>query len=219
MANDGSQVFEGFINNLHDIQLTFIVVEVIIGSTTIIGSLVVLALYYREYKKSVSMKISHKYFVALTLADLVQGLIVPPLAIYVSIGIRINDRFCLESITLAVTSIFISLFLMVGMSLDRYFAITQPLKYLSNVSDLFTYVVIAGSWIGGIVVGICLYYTANISENPQTLCFVHTERTSLVFNIVSVVFLVVPSILLFLFIYSRIYMVILQAVSHSITSQ
>lgn len=220
MENGTLQVFDGFINHLHEIQLTFIIVEVIIGSTTIIGSSLVLALYYQESKKSsVSKKISHKYFVALTVADLVQGVIVPPLAIFVSFGIRTNDRFCLESMAIAVTTIFISLFLMVGMSFDRYLAITSPLKYIQlSVNGYVTYGVIVGSWIGGVVVGVCLYYTADISQNPQTLCFVHTERTSVIFNIFSVMLIIVPSILLFLFIYSRIYMIIRKAIAHDSSS-
>lgn len=216
MANDTSQVFTRFNTNLDEIQLIFVVIEVIIGLTIIIGNAIVLALYCQEYGNSVGKKNSQKYFISLAVADLVQGLIVAPLAIFVSFGVRTNDRFCLESIATAVTTIFISLFLMVGMSLDRYFAITQPLKYVSGVNDRITHTVIIGSWIGGVTVGVCLYYTADISQNPDTLCFVHTERTSLIFNIISAGFIVLPSILLFLFIYSRIYKVILQAVSHNL---
>lgn len=205
--------FDDFINNLHELQLPFIIVEIIIGSTTVIGSSIVLALYYHSYKNSVNKKTSHKYFVALAISDLLQGLIVPPLAIFVTFGVRVNDPFCLEAMTLGVTIIFISLFLMVGMSVDRYLAITRPLKYLSCVTNRVTYSVIAGSWIGGISVGFALYYTAVVSPNPEILCFIYTERTSFVFNICSLTILVIPSILLFLFIYSKIYSVILQAVS------
>lgn len=105
---------------------------------------------------------------------------------------------------------------MVGMSLDRYVAITQPLKYVSRVDDRVTFAVITGSWVGGVIVGVCLYYTADVSKHPETLCFVHTERTSLVFNIITAGFIVLSSILLFLFVYSRIYKVILLAVSCNI---
>lgn len=217
MTNGSSQVFAEFAANLNQIQLTFIIIEVIIGLSTVIGSGIVLALYYHVYRRpSANKRNSHKYFISLAVADLVQGLISSPLAIFVSFGVRTNDRFCLESIAIAVTTIFISLFLMVGMSLDRYVAITQPLKYVSRVDDRVTFTVITGSWVGGVIVGVCLYYTADVSKHPETLCFVHTERTSLVFNIITAGFIVLPSILLFLFVYSRIYKVILLAVSCNI---
>ncbi|XP_063706345.1 adenosine receptor A3-like [Culicoides brevitarsis] len=218
-TNYSSQVFDDFIHNLHDVQLTFIVVEIAIGATTVIGSMIVLALYYHTFQNSVRKKTSHKYFVALAVSDLCQGLIVAPLAIFVSFGIRTNDPFCLESMSVAVTTIFISLFLMVGMSVDRYLAITQPLKYLRVITNRVTYTVIASSWIGGIIVGVCLYYTAEISPNPERLCFVYTERTSFVFNICTVILFVIPSILLFLFIYSKLYSVILKALTPSTHSQ
>lgn len=197
---------------LADVQILFIAIEIFVGSVTIIGSLTVLALYYRVSSRSCIH--SRKYFIALALADLQEGLITSSLAIFVSFGLKVNEPYCLESIALAMHTIFVTLFLMVGMSIDRYLAIIYPLRYKTLVTNTITVCVICVSWCGSILIGFLVYYTGQAeSPHPEILCFVYTERTSLTFAVVVIVFVIVPCVCVFLYLYGQMYKVILNAVS------
>lgn len=167
--NDSFVVLKEFnVTKLEDIQKVFIVIQLFVGSVTVIGSIVILALYYRVSDRSGMY--SRKYFIALAVADLQEGLITSSLAIFVSFGVKTNDPYCLESISVALHTIFVTLFLMVGMSIDRYLAIMHPLRYKSLVTNKITITSIVISWFGGILIGFFIYYTGEYSQHPETLC-------------------------------------------------
>lgn len=208
--NDTSVVFHQFnTTKLEDVKIFFIAIQLFIGSVTVIGSLVVLALYYRVSNRTYS----RKYFIALAVADLQEGFITSSLAIFVSFGVKTNDPYCLESISLALHTIFVTLFLMVGMSIDRYLAIIHPLRYKALVTNTITLTTIGISWVGGILIGFFIYYTGECSQHPELLCFVYTERTSLTFSIACIFIVIVPCLMVFLYVYVQVYRVILNAVS------
>lgn len=215
--NDTFVIFHQFnTTKLEDVQIFFIVIQLFVGSITVIGSLVVLALYYRVSNRSGMY--SRKYFVALAVADLQEGLLTSSLAIFVSFGVKTNDPYCLESISLALHTIFVTLFLMVGMSIDRYLAIMHPLRYKALITNTITLTTIGISWLGGVLIGFFIYYTGECSQHPEILCFVYTERTSLAFSIACIFIVIVPCLLVFLYVYVQVYKVILNAVSISIAS-
>lgn len=204
-------VHEFNLTSLDDVQTIFIVVESFVGMITVLGSLVVLALYYRVSHRSGMY--SRKYFVALAIADMQEGLVTASLAIFVSFGVKANDPYCLESISVALHTIFVTLFLMVGMSIDRYLAIIHPLRYKALITNKITVTAICISWFGGILVGFLIYYTGERSQHPEILCFVYTERTSLTFSITCIFLVIIPALLVFIYVYVQVYKVILNAVS------
>lgn len=206
-----------YTTDLEDVQTVFIVIQIFVGSVTVVGSLVILALYYRVSNRSGMY--SRKYFIALAIADLQEGIVTSSLAIFVSFGVKTNDPFCLESIAVALHTIFVTLFLMVGMSLDRYLAIIHPLRYKALITNKITLTAICISWLGGILIGFLIYYTGKRSQHPEILCFVYTERTSLTFSIACIFVVIVPCLLVFLYVYIQVYKVILNAVSRVIKSK
>lgn len=209
--NENVTMFGAFTVRLNEIHITYTVIELIIGFTTVIGALTVLMLFYHERKTA---KISHKYFTAMAIGDLLQGIITPTVCVFFSRGLKVNDKYCFECFLVGCIIVFTSMFLLISMSIDRYIAIMHPIKYKSFVTKAMTYAIITGCFIGGFIVGIIVYLSEKPSDNPDTLCFVFTERTKLEFNIAIVIFIILPCVLGFLYIYIRIYHVIMDAVSN-----
>lgn len=195
---------------LNDLHIFFLTIEIIIGTVTILGSSLVLALYYHERK---SNKNSHRYFTAMAIGDLVQGFVTPTICIYFSFGITVSDPFCFESVTLGTTVVFFSMLLMLAMSVDRYFAIMKPIVYKSKVTKEITYGVIGACVIGGLLAGGITILGRKEPTNPNALCFVFSEYMQLEFNVFFLGGIVTPCLIIFVYSYVRIYGVILDAVS------
>lgn len=118
---------------LGQVQIVFISVQIVIGLTTVIGAVVVIGLYGHEGKGS---KSSHKHIISLATADLLQGMISSPIQIFLSFGVKINEKMCFEILTLGITSIFTTMFVLISMSIDRYMAILHPLYYKTHMTNL-----------------------------------------------------------------------------------
>lgn len=197
---------------LNDIHIFFLTLEIIIGTVTILGSSVVLALYYHERK---SGKNSHRYFTAMAIGDLIQGFVTPTICIYFSFGVTVTDPFCFESVIIGVSAVFVSMLLMLAMSIDRYFAIMKPIEYKSRVTKEMTYGIIFACIVGGLLGGVMTAFGKKEPNNPNALCFVFTEYIEIEYNIVFLGGIVTPCLIIFVYSYIRIYGVILDAVSRT----
>lgn len=206
----GFHIISSFNGVLDDLHIFFLTLEIIIASVTILGSGVVLALYYHERK---SDKNSHRYFTAMAIGDLLQGFVTPSICIYFSFGVTVSDPFCIESVIIGVTVVFFSMLLMLAMSVDRYFAIMKPIVYKSKVTKEITYGVIAACVVGGFVAGGLTALGQKEPNNPDALCFVFSEYMHLEYNAFFLGGLVTPCLIIFVYSYVRIYGVILDAVS------
>lgn len=206
-----SSPFDRFYYELDDSRLTFIILQSIIGVVTVLGSSIVLALFYKTRKKADGS--ARKYFIALAVSDLQGGVILTTIFLNAATGMRVNDPYCIESIAMMTYSLLVTLFLLVTMTIDRYFAILYPLKHKLYSTNGITNSVIVGDWIAGAVAGICCYVTRNErSPHPGVLCFVTKERVNDYFSAFCLLFIVFPSIVVFLFGYLRMFKVILTSV-------
>uniref|UniRef100_A0A336MVC7 CSON005914 protein n=1 Tax=Culicoides sonorensis TaxID=179676 RepID=A0A336MVC7_CULSO len=204
----GFYIISTFNVALNDLQICFIAIEIIIGLVTVLGSSIVLALYYHERK---SPKISYKYFTAMAIGDLIQGFVTPTICIYFSFGVTVSDPFCFESVVIGVTAVFVSMLLMLAMSIDRYFAIMKPMEYKSRVTPEMTYGIIFACVFGGLAGGAATALSRKEPNNPNALCFVFTEYIKVGFNATFLGAIVTPCLIIFVYSYVKIYKVILDA--------
>lgn len=77
------------------------------------------------------------YIISLAVADLLVGLIGIPCAILASVGLPKQFYACLFSVSLLVVLCTISIFSLVAVSVDRYWAILYPMSYSRNVTSKF----------------------------------------------------------------------------------
>lgn len=210
-----SSPFIHFNEELERIRPIFIILQSIIGSITIFISIIVLTLFYcSKYKSKGS---SRRFFIALTISDLQCGVICTISFNYVVQGMQINDPYCMKAITAVYYSLYVTFFLLVAMTIDRYFSITHAVAYRRWSTKKMFYLAVAVSWIGAAVMGFCVYYTClKSSPNPEVLCLVTVERTNDTLTVVAIFMVNVPCTLLFLYAYIMIFKVILKSVSSSI---
>lgn len=210
--------------SLGQVQVVFITVWCLIALSTIIGACIILGLCYHERKLS---KISHKHIISMATADLLQGLLNAPVSIFLSFDVKINDKMCFEALIMGITAVFLTMFILVSMSIDRYIAIVHPLYYKTNMTgtkanckshrswSLFKYYrdslvlgMILSSWCIGAIIGLMVYLSENAATDPDALCFVYTERTDKFLIMFVSTFIIAPCNLIFICIYVKIYKVI-----------
>ncbi|XP_063706346.1 adenosine receptor A1-like [Culicoides brevitarsis] len=200
--------FQTFNVTLNDLQIFVLITELIIGVVTVVGSLVVLALFYHERK---SNKNSHRYFTAMAIGDVVYGLTAPSVVIYFSFGITVSDPYCTTIVVLSCIPIFYTLILMLAMSVDRYFAIMKPIEYKSKITKKITYSIIGGCVVFGFLTSGLLFLGLKEPTHPDALCFIFSEYVEMGFNIFILSCLVTPCLCIFVYSYVKIYKVILDA--------
>lgn len=201
-----------FDDELTEHQTTFIGLQLTIGLITIIGSLLVLTLFHQT--KHPSSTASRKYFIVLPTTDLQTGIICTATQLISATGFRISDLSCVISIALVYYIVFANLFLFVAMTIDRYFAITRPLKYKVWSTSNLTYLIIVICYICGIGIGFLCYYTRkDTSMNPNVLCFVANEVVSDLFCRICICLIVIPCMVIFLYAYVKMFKIIMNSVS------
>lgn len=213
LANSSSLPLIRFNQEFEEYRIVYIILQAITSFVTIFGSSTVLALFYFTKHKGVS----RKFFIALTVSDLQCGIICCISFNYIAQGVLINDPYCMKAVAIVHYTLCVALFLLFTMTIDRYFAIIYPVKHKCWSSNTITYLGIGGSWIGGIVMGVCYYWTSQkFSPHPEMLCFVILERTNHIYTLVATFCVKTPCMILFLYAYIKMFKVILNSVSHKV---
>ncbi|KAJ9590125.1 hypothetical protein L9F63_016754, partial [Diploptera punctata] len=96
----------------------------------VIGNGLVILVFYRERRLR---RRTNYYIVSLAIADLLVGLFGIPFAISASVGLPSNLYGCLFTVSLLVVLCTTSIFCLVAVSVDRYWAILHPMAYSRNV--------------------------------------------------------------------------------------
>lgn len=206
-----SNYFYEFDDELIKYRTPFIALQLTIGPITIIGSLVILALFYQT--KHPTKTASRKYFIALATIDLQTGIIATSTLLHAAAGLKISDPSCVICTAMIYYIAFATLFLLVGMTTDRYFAILYPLKYKVWATSKLTYLIILLCYVGGIVIGFgCYFAKKDTSKNPNILCFVTGEVLSDSFSIITICGIVIPCEIIFLYAYGKIFKIIMNSV-------
>lgn len=113
-----------------ELYVTYTTLEIIVALVAVVGNAMVIHVFRRDRRLR---RRTNYYIVSLALADLLVGLLGIPFAILASVGQPRNLHACLFTVSLLVMLCTISIFCLVAVSVDRYWAILHPMCYSRNV--------------------------------------------------------------------------------------
>ena len=113
-----------------ELNVAYTIFEVLVALIAVIGNAMVVIVFNKERRLR---RRTNYYIVSLAIADFLVGLLGIPFAILASVGLPTNLHACLFTISLLVVLCTISIFCLVAVSVDRYWAILHPLAYSRNV--------------------------------------------------------------------------------------
>lgn len=113
-----------------ELHATYTTFEILVALVAVVGNAMVIYVFQRERRLR---RRTNYYIVSLAVADFLVGLLGIPFAILASVGQPRNLHACLFTVSLLVMLCTISIFCLVGVSVDRYWAILHPMGYSRNV--------------------------------------------------------------------------------------
>lgn len=114
-----------------DLNIPYALFEILVAMLAIIGNAAVIFVFQQEKRLR---RRTNYYIVSLALADFLVGLLGIPFAIMASVGLPRNLHACLCTVSLLIVLCTISIFCLVAVSVDRYWAILYCISYNRNVS-------------------------------------------------------------------------------------
>lgn len=112
---------------LHAVYTTF---EILVALVAVVGNSMVIYVFRRDRRLR---RRTNYYIVSLAIADFLVGLLGIPFAILASVGLPRNLHACLFTVSLLVMLCTTSIFCLVAVSVDRYWAILHPMCYSRNI--------------------------------------------------------------------------------------
>lgn len=109
---------------------TYTALEILVALIAVIGNGMVIHVFCRDRRLR---RRTNYYIVSLAVADLLVGLLGIPFAIMAAVGLPHNLHACLFTVSLLVMLCTISIFCLVAVSVDRYWAILHPMCYSRNI--------------------------------------------------------------------------------------
>ena len=182
--------------------LTSIIGESVLGVAAMIGNGIVLFLILWDRQ----LQTMTNYFVAsLAAADFLVGAIGVPCVIVASHGMPYNFHGCLVVNSMIVILTQISIFGLLCIAVERFFAIRNPFKYQSFCTWRFCLLTIALSWLAAILVGLVPLFGWNLGWTEDNICSftkVIDLRYMVYFNFAGCVLLpLVLTLLIYIYIY------------------
>lgn len=113
-----------------EINIYYVAAEVVVAIFAVIGNALVIFVFRKERRLR---RRTNYYIVSLAAADFLVGLLGIPFAIMSSVGLPNQLYPCLFTVSLLVVLCTISIFCLVAVSVDRYWAILHPMGYSRNV--------------------------------------------------------------------------------------
>lgn len=104
--------------------------EILVAVSAVFGNGLVIVVFARERRLR---RRTNYYIISLATADLLVGLFAIPFAILASVGLPTNFHACLFTVSVLVVLCTISIFCLVAVSVDRYWAILYPMGYSRTV--------------------------------------------------------------------------------------
>ncbi|XP_069668988.1 uncharacterized protein [Periplaneta americana] len=195
-------------------NIPYMVCEVLVAVFAVVGNALVILVFYRERRLR---RRTNYYIVSLAIADLLVGMLGIPFAILASMGLPRNLYACLFTVSLLVVLCTISIFCLVAVSVDRYWAILHPMGYSRNVRTKTAIGIICVCWVSGTLVGFLpllgWHNTANEME-VECLFTKVMDYNYLVFLYFATI--IAPALLLAAF-YAHIYRVVLKQLRQIVT--
>ncbi|XP_011141533.1 adenosine receptor A2b isoform X2 [Harpegnathos saltator] len=150
-----------------ELNLPYTVCEILVAICAVFGNGLVIIVFGKERKLR---RRTNYYIVSLAAADLLVGLFAIPFAILASIGLPTNLRACLFTVSVLVVLCTISIFSLVAVSADRYWAILYPMGYSRTVRTKTAIGIICVCWIAGTLVGFLPLLGWNASQTDGHRC-------------------------------------------------
>ncbi|KAG5881034.1 hypothetical protein JTB14_006826 [Gonioctena quinquepunctata] len=113
-----------------ELNLVYAICEVLVAVFAVAGNALVIFVFRKERRLR---RRTNYYIVSLAAADFLVGLLGIPFALFSSIGKPNNLHACLFTVSLLIVLCTISIFCLVAVSVDRYWAILYPMGYSRNV--------------------------------------------------------------------------------------
>ncbi|XP_036340770.1 adenosine receptor A2b-like [Rhagoletis pomonella] len=113
-----------------DLNVPYMVFEILVAIFAVVGNFMVIVVFQRERKLR---RRTNYYIVSLAMADFLVGSLGVPFAVLASVGLPRDLYTCLFTVSLLVVLCTISIFCLVAVSVDRYWAILYPMAYSRNV--------------------------------------------------------------------------------------
>ncbi|SPP89946.1 uncharacterized protein LOC117591455 isoform X2 [Drosophila guanche] len=200
-------------NPTTDLNIPYTVFEILVAIVSIIGNVLVIIVFRRERKLR---RRTNYYIVSLAMADFLVGSLGVPFAILASIGLPHNLHACLFTVSLLVVLCTISIFCLVAVSVDRYWAILYPMAYSRNVRTRTAIIIISMCWVAGTIVGFLPLFGwhADVAHNQECLFVEVMDYDYLVFLYFATI--ITPALLMLAF-YTHIYRVIIKQVRQIVT--
>lgn len=136
----------------------------------VVGNILVILSVYKER----TLQTATNYFiVSLAFADLLVAAVVMPFAVYVLVNVdwELSDTLCDFYIAVDVTCSTASIFNLVAISIDRFIAVTQPIKYSKHKNNKRVFLTIAVVWVVSAAIGSPIVLGLNTSpERIANLC-------------------------------------------------
>uniref|UniRef100_A0A182W5H5 G-protein coupled receptors family 1 profile domain-containing protein n=1 Tax=Anopheles minimus TaxID=112268 RepID=A0A182W5H5_9DIPT len=187
------------------LNVPYALLEATVALMAIFGNTLVIVAFKTERRLR---RRTNFYIVSLASADLLVGTLGIPFAILASIGIPRNLHACLFTISLLVVLCTISIFCLVAVSIDRYWAILHPLAYSRNMRTKTTLYIISMCWLVGSIIGFLPLFGWHEDPTEDACLFVKVMNYDyLVF--LYLVTIIIPAVLLLAF-YMHIYRVIVK---------
>lgn len=196
-----------------DLNIPYAVFEILVAIIAIVGNLMVIVVFHRERKLR---RRTNYYIVSLAIADFLVGLLGVPFAVLASVGLPRNLHACLFTVSLLVVLCTISIFCLVAVSVDRYWAILYPMAYSRNVRTKTAIGIISMCWMAGTIVGFLPLFGwhADVENNASCLFVKVMDYNYLVFLYFATI--ITPALLMLAF-YAHIYRVIIKQLRQIVT--
>lgn len=150
-----------------ELNLPYTVCEILVAVCAVFGNGLVIIVFGKERKLR---RRTNYYIVSLATADLLVGLFAIPFAILASIGLPTNLHACLFTVSVLVVLCTISIFCLVAVSVDRYWAILHPMGYSRTVRTKTAIGIICVCWVAGTLVGFLPLFGWNAGEKDDHRC-------------------------------------------------
>lgn len=111
------------------LNVPYAVLECLVAVGATVGNALVIVAFRRERRLR---RRTNYYIVSLAVADLLVGLVGIPCAVLYSVGLPRHLHLCMLSVSLIVVLCTVSIFSLVAVSADRYWAILYPMAYSTN---------------------------------------------------------------------------------------
>ncbi|XP_055615756.1 uncharacterized protein LOC129761928 [Toxorhynchites rutilus septentrionalis] len=204
-----------FVPNHHQeakLDVTYAVFEGLVALMAVVGNAMVIVVFKRERRLR---RRTNFYIVSLATADFLVGLLGVPFAVLSSVGLPRNLYACLFTISLLIVLCTISIFCLVAVSVDRYWAILHPMAYSRNVRTKTAIVIISLCWLAGSVIGFLPLFGWHETPTVDTCLFLKVmDYDYLVFLYFATI--ITPALIMLAF-YAHIYRVIVKQLRQIVT--